>query len=413
MKRELLDNGNIWQKSDGRWIGLVRYKDEFGVAQRKSFSSKKKKTLQVKMTEYVKNFNEQVANSDESRKPLKESMKNWLRVYKYPEVERTTYDRYECTAEHQIYPYIGNKPVGDVTPADIKKLLTKHMNAGYAFTTSKKAYSLLKMFFKQLYQEGAIPNNPMALIAMTKKDNYLAAQNKESKPQCDMVVVFTDEELELIREEAFKRFANGKPVYQQSNGKPVYQQSAAYFLMLNTGLRAGELCGIINSDIDLENRVIHLQRGVKEVHVRDGLEYVPKLEVKVGKLKSKTSKRDVPLNDTAIEMIQRLREEVYLGEDKPLIPDENGNFTNPRNMRNRFYRILDAIGLPHKGLHTFRHTFATRLINGVKQPDGSMKSLSVKQVAELLGHTTSEITEIYYVKRDTTRLAGLTDNFNL
>lgn len=54
MKRELLDNGNIWQKSDGRWIGLVRYKDEFGVTQRKSFSSKKKKTLQAKMTEYVK-----------------------------------------------------------------------------------------------------------------------------------------------------------------------------------------------------------------------------------------------------------------------------------------------------------------------------------------------------------------------
>lgn len=97
MKRELLDNGNIWQKADGRWIGLVRYKDEFGVTQRKSFSSKKKKTLQAKMMDYVKNFNEQVANSDESKKPLKESMKNWLRVYKFPEVERTTYDRYECT----------------------------------------------------------------------------------------------------------------------------------------------------------------------------------------------------------------------------------------------------------------------------------------------------------------------------
>ena len=75
--------------------------------------------------------------------------------------------------------------------------------------------------------------------------------------------------------------------------------------------------------------------------------------------------------------------------------------------------ILDAIGMEHKGLHTFRHTFATRLINGVKQPDGSVKSLSVKQVAELLGHTTSEITEIYYVKRDNSRLAGLTDSFNL
>ena len=139
-------------------------------------------------------------------------MKNWLRVYKFPEVERTTYDRYECTAEHQIYPYIGKKPVCDITPADIKKLLAKHMNAGYAFTTSKKAYSILKMFFKQLYQEGAIPNNPMAMIDMIKKDNYLAAQNKESKSQCDLVVVFTDDELEKIKAEAFKRFANGKPV---------------------------------------------------------------------------------------------------------------------------------------------------------------------------------------------------------
>ena len=95
------------------------------------------------MTEYVKNFQEQTPNLDEARKPLNESMTNWLRVYKFPEVERTTYDRYECTAEHQIYPYIGNKPVGDVTPADIKKLLTKHMNAGYAFTTSKKSFHFI------------------------------------------------------------------------------------------------------------------------------------------------------------------------------------------------------------------------------------------------------------------------------
>ena len=33
--------------------------------------------------------------------------------------------------------------------------------------------------------------------------------------------------------------------------------------MLNTGLRTGEALGLLNSDIDLENRVIHLQRGVK------------------------------------------------------------------------------------------------------------------------------------------------------
>ena len=39
MKRELLDNGNIWQKADGRYIGMVRYRDEFGAEQRKSVSA--------------------------------------------------------------------------------------------------------------------------------------------------------------------------------------------------------------------------------------------------------------------------------------------------------------------------------------------------------------------------------------
>ena len=139
-------------------------------------------------------------------------------------------------------------------------------------------------------------------------------------------------------------------------------------------------------------------------------------ETKVGPPKSATSVRDVPLNDTAIEMINRLREEVYLGEDSPLIPNEKGNFIKPINLLRRFYRLQAAAGIPEedlKGLHALRHTFATTLINGIKQPDGTIKSLTVKQVADLLGHTTTEITELYYVKKDNTKLEGLTDAFNL
>ena len=136
-------------------------------------------------------------------------------------------------------------------------------------------------------------------------------------------------------------------------------------------------------------------------------------EVKVGKLKSVTSKRDVPLNDTAIQMIQALRKEFYFGEDAPLVPDENGNFTRPVNFRKRYYRILKAAGIETKGLHSLRHTFATNLVNGVKHADGTIKALSPRQVADLLGHSTSQITEMYYVKKDTARLNGITDDFNL
>ena len=108
-----------------------------------------------------------------------------------------------------------------------------------------------------------------------------------------------------------------------------------------------------------------------------------------------------------------MRAKRYFGENSPLIPDERGNYTRPVNFRKRYYRILEAAGLERKGLHTHRHTFATTLVNGVKQPDSCIKSLSPRQVADLLGHSASEITELYYVRKDTARLAGITAGFEL
>ena len=101
-------------------------------------------------------------------------------------------------------------------------------------------------------------------------------------PEQEAVTVFTPTEIAKFKREAFSSFANGKRKYQQA---------AAYILMLNTGLRTGELLGLLNSDIDLERRVLHLERGVKEVWRRDGLQAEPGRDVKVGKLKSATSKR--------------------------------------------------------------------------------------------------------------------------
>ena len=160
--------------------------------------------------------------------------------------------------------------------------------------------------------------------------------------------------------------------------------------MLNTGLRTGELLGLLNNDIDLEHRVMHLQRGVKEV-----------------------SKRDVPLNDAAIEAIKDLRQESYFGENTPLVCDHSGGFTRPVNFRKRYYKILKATGIERKGLHSLRHTSATNLVNGQRQPDGSIRSLTPKQVADLFGHSTSQITEMYYVRKDTARLNGITDGFEI
>ncbi len=404
MQRRLLTNGNAFKRTDGRWCGVVWYMDEHGERKRKSFSGTTKQAVNRKMTEYIADFENQIIDSDESKKRLEESMQNWLRVFKFPSVERTTYDRCECSAKNQIYPLLGEKTVGDITSADIKSLLNHWMNEGYAYTTVKKAYVVLNEYFRYLYREELIPKNPMANVEMIKKSNFLSAQNKENLPTNETVTIFTAEEIEKFREEAFKTW---------ENGKPFYQQAAAYILMLNTGLRTGELLGLLNSDIDLENKTLTVRQGVKEISRRDGADFTSGREIKIGKPKSAASMRTVPLNKTACEMVEELRKEYFFDENTPLVCDENGGYTRPVNFRKRYYRILKAAGIEQKGLHSLRHTFATNLVNGVKQPDGTIKSLTPKQVADLLGHSTSQITELYYVKKDTSRLNGITEGFEM
>lgn len=403
-QKKLLTTGNAFQRTDKRWCGVVWYLDEKEERKRKSFSGTTKAEVTRKMKDYVAAFDKMVIESDESKKTLEESMGNWLRVFKFPSVERGSYDRLECTAKHQVYPLLGKKVVGNVTSADIQKLLNHWMNEGYAYNTVKKVYNLLTDYFRHLTQQELIQKNPMATVPMIKKANFMAAQGRENLPTFETVTTFTPEEIDKFKAESYRTW---------SNGERIYQQASAYTLMFNTGLRTGEVLGLLNSDIDLDHRVMHLQRGVKEVSRRDGVEFTSGREVKVGKLKSASSKRDVPLNQAAVDAILDLRNERYFGENTPLIPDEHGDYTRPVNFRRRYYRILEAAGIERKGLHSIRHTFATTLVNGVKQPDGTIKSLSPRQVADLLGHSTSEITELYYVRKDTSRLNGITEGFEL
>ena len=119
---------------------------------------------------------------------------------------------------------------------------------------------------------------------MMKKSNFMSAQSKEDLPDSETVTIFTPEEIEKFKAEAFRAF---------KDGKRKYQQAAAYILMLNTGLRTEELLGLLNSNIDLERKTLTgrkrgLAAGRNRMHER-----------KTNQPKSAAGKRTVPLNRTA------------------------------------------------------------------------------------------------------------------
>lgn len=402
--KKLLNKGTVYKRSDNRWGGMVSYHDEQGVYRRKSFCAPTKKAVLKKIGDYIETFKREVAEADETKKPLRKSMQKWLEVFQYGTVERATYDRKEDCAKRYIYPRIGDLLISDINSADLNGILTQMMNERYAHSIVKHVYSLLNEYFRYLCYEDYIPKNPMAYVRMIKKANFLAAQGREIIARSDAVTVLTDEEIRRLREAVFTR---------NRKGALKHQQAAAYLLMLNTGLRTGEALGLLNSDIDLDKRALSVTRAVKEVSKRDKDGTVCGTELIVGGMKTAASKRTIPLNSTAIEMILILRTERYFGEDSPLIPSQTGNFTRPSTFRSRWYTLLDFAGILHKGLHSLRHTFATRLINGVEDENGNLKTLTVRQVADLLGHTTSSVTEKYYVRREPNKLCGITDEFEL
>lgn len=402
--KKLLNKGTVYKRSDNRWGGMVSYHDEQGVYRRKSFCAPTKKAVLKKIGDYIEFFKMEIAEADETKKPLRKSMQKWLEVFQYGTVERATYDRKEDCAKHYIYPRIGDMIISEITSADLNGILTQMMNEGYSHSTVKHVYSLFKEYFRYLCYEEHIPKNPMAYVRMIKKANFLAAQGREIIARSDAVTVLNDEEIRRLREAVFTR---------NRKGALKHQQAAAYLLMLNTGLRTGEVLGLFNSDIDLDKRELSVTRAVKEVGKRDKDGAACGTELIVGGMKTAASKRTIPLNSTAIEMILILRTDRYFGADSPLISNQVGDFTRPSTFRSRWYTLLDFAGISHKGLHSLRHTFATRLINGVEDENGNLKTLTVRQVADLLGHTTSSVTEKYYVRREPNKLCGITDEFEL
>ena len=70
MQRRLLTNGSAFKITDNRWCGVVWYMDEHGERKRKSFSGTTKAEVNKKMTDYITDFENQAAASDETVKKL-------------------------------------------------------------------------------------------------------------------------------------------------------------------------------------------------------------------------------------------------------------------------------------------------------------------------------------------------------
>ena len=215
-------------------------------------------------------------------------------------------------------------------------------NLGLAETSIARNISGLKSFFKFLVMEGILENSPASGIRSPKKKRQLPA-------------VLTYDEIKAILESI-----------DLSTG-PGIRDRTIIELMYACGLRVSELLCIELTDIDLQTGLIRVfGKGSKE--------------------------RLVPVGKPALKYVQN-----YLKNARPaflkkgprsiMFLNNRGEKLSRMGLWKIIRKYLEATGLTtdiHP--HTFRHSFATHLLEG---------GADLRVVQELLGHANIETTQIY------------------
>ena len=262
----------------------------------------------------------------------------------------------ECYVKN-IKPMIGNMPLKEVKPLHCQNILNQ-MATGYSNSVIEHARLVMRMLFDCAVENELIGKNPV-----TKSVKCTCGRKAKQ------MRALTIEEQRLF--------------LQTVKGTDNYNQFA---LLLQTGLRTGEMSGLRWQDVDFEKRTLHIRRTLEyRYSVR---------EWKIGEPKTKNSVRDIPLTQEAIDILNNQKEKLKSMKVKSTeFPDsvflgKHGTPIKNSTYDSKLSYYCDKAGIERFSMHVLRHTFATRCIESGMRP---------KTLQMILGHSNIGITMNLYV----------------
>lgn len=267
---------------------------------------------------------------------------------------------YQGSLNHWIYPALGDLKMPDITPANISALLLFMQSQGKAHATCVKVYTILHSLFKMAYMSDVVSVNPMDKVERPKP-------RKDELKEKD-VEAYTTEEVQRI--------------LAALENEPL-KWRALMRLLIDTGIRRGECCGLQWKDVDFKENTIT---------IAGNLCYTPQKGVYMDTPKS-GKVRTIDVDPDVIELLRQLRLEQagHVISTYVFTQKDSAEPMHPQSPARYMQNFSERYNVPGLHPHKLRHTFASIAItNGA----------DVASVSEKLGHSDKAVTLRMYTHAD-------------
>ncbi len=259
----------------------------------------------------------------------------------------------------------GYRKIGTIKVSDAKQWFTKLQKDGRGFSTISSVRGVIKPAFQMACDEDAVRKNPF-IFKLT-----------------DVVVNDTVPRAALTKEHLgiWMNFIEKDRTYCK-----YYDE---FVVLLETGMRVSEFCGLTRKDLDFKNRRIRVDHQL--IRERGGKYYVEET-------KTSSGRRFLPMSETVYDSLKKMLERRPTVEMEPIVDgysgfimlDKNGNPKIALHIENemrwamkKYKKLYPDSPLPHITPHVFRHTFCTNYAN-----DG----MDIKDLQYLMGHSDAGVT---------------------